>query len=32
MKEEELDVGAGNEARYVIVEEFVNAFQVPIPH
>ena len=30
MKEEELDVAGGDEARDVVVEELVNALEVPV--
>lgn len=30
MEQEEFDVGAGDETRYVVVEESVNTFQVPV--
>lgn len=30
MQQEELDVAAGDEAGDVVVEEFVDAFQVPV--
>jgi hypothetical protein len=29
VKEEELDIGSRDEARYVIIEELVDAFQIP---